>query len=215
MFTGLIEEIGSVRTVLSGKEWGSIAICCQAVLEGTKIGDSIAINGVCLTVTALQKDGFTADVMAETLGRSNLGHLQRGSLVNLERAMPANGRFGGHIVSGHVDGIGHLIKKESYGNAILLTVSASPLLLSELAEKGSVTLDGVSLTVVSVTETAFTVSVIPHTGANTTLTGKKISAPLNIETDILAKYIHRIFSAPSRKKEEGLSLSFLEKCGFS
>ena len=169
MFTGLIEEIGTVRHVVSGTEWGSIAIRCTEVLHGTKIGDSIAVNGVCLTVTSLQKDGFTADVMAETLRRSNLGKLHQGASVNLERAMAADGRFGGHMVAGHVDGTGILIQKKQEGNAVLLTFSAAPALLYEVVEKGSIAIDGVSLTVVSVSSEAFTVSIIPHTGTKTIL----------------------------------------------
>ena len=175
MFTGLIEEIGSVRHVVSGAEWGSIAIGCRNVLSGTKIGDSIAVNGVCLTVTDLKKDGFTADVMAETLHRSSLGTLRQGDPVNLERAMPADGRFGGHIVAGHIDGTGVLSRKERIGNAVLLEISAAPAILYEIVEKGSIAIDGVSLTVVSVSENGFTVSIIPHTGAQTILLEKNIN----------------------------------------
>ena len=191
MFTGLIEEIGSVRHVVSGAEWGSIAIGCRNVLSGTKIGDSIAVNGVCLTVTDLKKDGFTADVMAETLHRSSLGTLRRGDPVNLERAMPADGRFGGHIVAGHIDGTGVLSRKERIGNAVLLEISAAPAILYEIVEKGSIAIDGVSLTVVSVSENGFTVSIIPHTGAQTILLEKNTGSTVNLETDVIAKYVRR------------------------
>ena len=186
MFTGLIEEIGSVRHVVSGAEWGSIAIGCRNVLSGTKIGDSIAVNGVCLTVTDLKKDGFTADVMAETLHRSSLGTLRQGDPVNLERAMPADGRFGGHIVAGHIDGTGVLSRKERIGNAVLLEISAAPAILYEIVEKGSIAIDGVSLTVVSVSENGFTVSIIPHTGAQTILLEKNTGSTVNLETDVIA-----------------------------
>lgn len=215
MFTGLIEEIGAVRRVVSGAEWGSIAIGCKDILAGTKIGDSIAVNGVCLTVTSLQKDGFTADVMAETLRRSDLGALRQGDPVNLERAMPADGRFGGHIVAGHVDGTGSLTRKQKEGNATILTIAAPPHVLYEIVEKGSVAIDGVSLTVVSVDEECFTVSIIPHTGGQTILLGKKTGDPVNLETDVIAKYVRR-FTAPQKEteKKSGLTLSFLQENGY-
>lgn len=214
MFTGLIEEIGSVRRVVSGAEWGSIAIACKDILPGTKIGDSIAVNGVCLTVTTLQKDGFTADVMAETLRRSDLGALRQGDPVNLERAMAADGRFGGHIVAGHVDGTGTLARKKQEGNAMVLTIAATPALLYEIVEKGSITIDGVSLTVVSVTQENFTVSIIPHTGAQTILLDKKTGDPVNLETDVIAKYIRRFTTPQKAEKKSGLTLSFLQENGF-
>lgn len=214
MFTGLIEEIGSVRRVVSGAEWGSIAIACKDILPGTKIGDSIAVNGVCLTVTTLQKDGFTADVMAETLRRSDLGALRQGDPVNLERAMAADGRFGGHIVAGHVDGTGTLARKKQEGNAMVLTIAAAPALLYEIVEKGSITIDGVSLTVVSVTQENFTVSIIPHTGAQTILLDKKTGDPVNLETDVIAKYIRRFTTPQKAEKKSGLTLSFLQENGF-
>lgn len=214
MFTGLIEEIGSVRRVVSGAEWGSIAIACKDILPGTKIGDSIAVNGVCLTVTTLQKDGFTADVMAETLRRSDLGALRQGDPVNLERAMAADGRFGGHIVAGHVDGTGTLARKKQEGNAMVLTIAADPAILYEIVEKGSITIDGISLTVVSVNQEAFTVSIIPHTGAQTILLDKKTGDPVNLETDVIAKYIRRFTTPQKEEKKSGLTLSFLQENGF-
>lgn len=214
MFTGLIEEIGSVRRVVSGTEWGSIAIGCKEILPGTKIGDSIAVNGVCLTVTTLQRDGFTADVMAETLRRSDLGSLRQGDPVNLERAMPANGRFGGHIVAGHVDATGTLAKKKKEGNATVLTISASPQTLYEIVEKGSIAIDGVSLTVVSVDDAGFSVSIIPHTGGQTILLDKKTGDPVNLETDVIAKYIRRFTSPQKEEKKSGLTMSFLAENGF-
>ena len=214
MFTGLIEEIGSVRHVVSGAEWGSIAIGCRNVLSGTKIGDSIAVNGVCLTVTDLKKDGFTADVMAETLHRSSLGALRQGDPVNLERAMPADGRFGGHIVAGHIDGTGVLSRKERTGNAVLLEISAAPAILYEIVEKGSIAIDGVSLTVVSVSENGFTVSIIPHTGAQTILLEKNTGSTVNLETDVIAKYVRRFTSPAPEEKKTTLTLDFLRENGF-
>ena len=214
MFTGFIEEIGSVRHVVSGAEWGSIAIGCRNVLSGTKIGDSIAVNGVCLTVTDLKKDGFTADVMAETLHRSSLGTLRQGDPVNLERAMPADGRFGGHIVAGHIDGTGVLSRKERIGNAVLLEISAAPAILYEIVEKGSIAIDGVSLTVVSVNESGFTVSIIPHTGAQTILLEKNTGSTVNLETDVIAKYVRRFTSPAPEEKKTTLTLDFLRENGF-
>ncbi len=214
MFTGLTEEIGSVRHVVSGAEWGSIAIGCRNVLSGTKIGDSIAVNGVCLTVTDLKKDGFTADVMAETLHRSSLGTLRQGDPVNLERAMPADGRFGGHIVAGHIDGTGVLSRKERIGNAVLLEISAAPAILYEIVEKGSIAIDGVSLTVVSVSENGFTVSIIPHTGAQTILLEKNTGSTVNLETDVIAKYVRRFTSPAPEEKKTTLTLDFLRENGF-
>ena len=214
MFTGLIEEIGSVRRVVSGAEWGRIAIACKDILPGTKIGDSIAVNGVCLTVTNLQKDGFTADVMAEILRRSDLGALRQGDPVNLERAMAADGRFGGHIVAGHVDGTGTLVRKKQEGNAMVLTIAADPAILYEIVEKGSITIDGISLTVVSVDAERFTVSIIPHTGAKTILLDKKTGDPVNLETDVIAKYIRRFTTPQKEEKKSGLTLSFLQENGF-
>lgn len=217
MFTGLIEEIGKVQQVVSGAEWGSISIACREVLKGTKIGDSIAVNGVCLTVVHLGKDGFTADVMAETLKRSSLGTLRRGDAVNLERAMPADGRFGGHIVAGHIDGTGVLSRKERNGNAVLLEIAAPPSLLYEIVEKGSIAIDGVSLTVVSVGESGFTVSIIPHTGAQTILLGKNTGDAVNLETDVIAKYVRRFTHTPAPELEEKkstLTLAFLRENGF-
>ena len=214
MFTGLIEEIGSVRHVVSGAEWGSIAIGCRNVLSGTKIGDSIAVNGVCLTVTDLKKDGFTADVMAETLHRSSLGTLRQGDPVNLERAMPADGRFGGHIVAGHIDGTGVLSRKERIGNAVLLEISAAPAILYEIVEKGSIAIDDVSLTVVSVSENGFTVSIIPHTGAQTILLEKNTGSTVNLETDVIAKYVRRFTSPAPEEKKTTLTLDFLRENGF-
>ena len=214
MFTGLIEEIGSVRQVVSGAEWGSISIGCRNVLSGTKIGDSIAVNGVCLTVTDLKKDGFTADVMAETLRRSSLGTLRQGDPVNLERAMPADGRFGGHIGAGHIDGTGVLSRKERTGNAVLLEISAAPAILYEIVEKGSIAIDGVSLTVVSVSENGFTVSIIPHTGAQTILLEKNTGSTVNLETDVIAKYVRRFTSPAPEEKKTTLTLDFLRENGF-
>ena len=165
MFTGIIEELGTVKSVMSGGCSGEIKINAAVVTEGTKIGDSIAVNGVCLTVTAISTYGFSADVMPETLHRTSLGKLRPGDSVNLERAMPAGGRFGGHIVTGHIDGTGMIRKITRDEIAYRLNISAPKTILALIMEKGSVCIDGVSLTVTDVDESSFGVSIIPHTGA--------------------------------------------------
>ena len=172
MFTGIIEELGRIRNVSLQGSSGTIAIQAKKVLEGTRIGDSIAVNGICLTVVSLQKDGFMADVMAETIRRSSLGQGKNGDLVNLERAMAADGRFGGHVVSGHIDGTGKIRSFKKEENAVWVTVEAGEELLDLIVEKGSICMDGISLTVAAVGEGWFQVSVIPHTGQETTLLGK-------------------------------------------
>ena len=194
MFTGIIEEIGSVASVEpSGNGAGArIKIRAQKILQGTKAGDSIAVNGVCLTATSLGADFFTADVMAETLRRSNLGSLMPGSRVNLERAMAADGRFGGHIVSGHIDGTGTIAETDREGNAVWVYVSAPKEILDLIVQKGSIAIDGISLTVAKLEAARFAVSVIPHTGEETTLLSKKPGDLVNLENDIVGKYVQRL-----------------------
>lgn len=215
MFTGLIEEIGFIDKVISQNSGGQLVIQAKTIQEGAKLGDSIAVNGVCLTVTNLTKTSFTADVMPETLKRSNLGQLQKGSPVHLERAMAANGRFGGHMVSGHIDGTGTIAAKKQEGNAIRLFIRADAALLGQIIEKGSIAIDGVSLTVISVDKEQFSVGIIPHTGTQTTLLNKKIGEEVNLETDIIAKYIQRFLENNEAKQEKSsLSLEFLRENGF-
>nr|WP_274955365.1 riboflavin synthase [Treponema porcinum] len=171
---------------------GSVQIQASTVLEGTKTGDSIAVNGVCLTVTKLTKSSFTADVMAETFRRTNLGNLGKNSRVNLERAMAADGRFGGHIVSGHIDGTGIISRIKEEGNAVWIYISVPQSILNLIVEKGSVAVDGISLTVAAVSDKEFAVSVIPHTRENTALSGKKTGAVVNLENDIIGKYVQKL-----------------------
>lgn len=196
MFTGLIEEVGTIKHMTASGLSGQLAIRADKVLEGTKIGDSIAVNGICLTVVSLQPDGFTADVMAETVRRSSLSACRNGDPVNLERAMPADGRFGGHIVSGHIDGTGVIQSMVREENAVWITVSAAPNLLKYIVEKGSIAIDGVSLTVAYVDDRVFKVSVIPHTGEETTLLGRKPGDPVNLENDIVGKYVEKLMRYP-------------------
>lgn len=192
MFTGIVEECGTVLDVLKNGVSGSVQIQASTVLEGTKTGDSIAVNGVCLTVTKLTKSSFTADVMAETFRRTNLGSLGKNSRVNLERAMAADGRFGGHIVSGHIDGTGVISRIKEEGNAVWIYISAPQSILNLIVEKGSVAVDGISLTVAAVSDKEFAVSVIPHTRENTALSGKKTGAVVNLENDIIGKYVQKL-----------------------
>ncbi|WP_288906429.1 riboflavin synthase [uncultured Treponema sp.] len=192
MFTGIVEECGTVLDVLKNGVSGSVQIQASTVLEGTKTGDSIAVNGVCLTVTKLTKSSFTADVMAETFRRTNLGNLEKNSRVNLERAMAADGRFGGHIVSGHIDGTGIISRIKEEGNAVWIYISAPQSILNLIVEKGSVAVDGISLTVAAVSDKEFAVSVIPHTRENTALSGKKTGAVVNLENDIIGKYVQKL-----------------------
>lgn len=221
MFTGIVEEKGSVRYIQLTGESGVLAIKARKVLEGTKIGDSIAVNGVCLTVTSLQPDGFTADVMAETLRRSSLGQCKTGSKVNLERAMAADGRFGGHIVSGHIDGIGTIRSMIREENAIWVSIKTPPQILRLIVEKGSICIDGISLTVVKVDEEGFQVSVIPHTGEETILLEKVPGDPVNLENDVVGKYVEKLLglqknenSQSEGKKSSGITMEFLEEFGF-
>ena len=216
MFTGIIEEVGEVRRVLSGSTAGEIAIRAKTVLEGTKLGDSIAVNGVCLTVTGLLGDGFTADVMPETLRRTNLGRLGTGSRVNLERAMAADGRFGGHIVSGHIDGVGTIRSQRREENAVWLTIAAPKDILNLIVMKGSIAIDGVSLTVADLTGDTFAVSIIPHTGAQTILLGKRPGDHVNLENDVIGKYVRRLLEPyqATAPKSGGITEEFLLQYGF-
>lgn len=198
-----------------GSQSALLHIECKKVLEGTQVGDSIAVNGVCLTVTAINGGGYTADVMSETLNRSTLASMKRGSRVNLERAMAADGRFGGHIVAGHVDGIGEIIKIARDETAVWYRISAASEVMRYIVEKGSIAIDGISLTVAQVSDTDFTVSVIPHTQANTVLREKRAGDYVNLETDIIGKYVEKLLhpSAETRK-ESKLTMEFLREHGF-
>ena len=187
MFTGIVEELGQVKALSLRGNSGTLTVKAKKVLEGTKIGDSIAVNGVCLTVTNMKNNEFSADVMAETVRRSSLGALRDGSYVNLERAMAADGRFGGHIVSGHIDGTGQIESMRREENAVWVTIACADMILDLIVEKGSICIDGISLTVAAVTKRNFSVSVIPHTGEETTLLKKKAGDPVNLENDIVGK----------------------------
>ncbi|MEE3468520.1 MAG: riboflavin synthase [Eubacterium sp.] len=214
MFTGIIEEVGTIDRISRGSRSAKLRVSCRVVTEGTKVGDSIAVNGVCLTATSVASGVFEADVMEETVARSSLATLKNGSRVNLERAMPADGRFGGHIVAGHVDGTGTIrsIRKEEMAVVFEIEVAdaggtagaqagafaqaqgaGSPAaLMRYIVEKGSIAIDGISLTVASVAGNRFTVSIIPHSIANTTLADRKTGDIVNLETDIIGKYVEKL-----------------------
>ncbi|MCR5357639.1 MAG: riboflavin synthase [Lachnospiraceae bacterium] len=216
MFTGIIEELGTIKDMPPAGVSGAVSIAASKVLEGTKVGDSIAVNGICLTVTTLSTDGFTADVMPETVRRTSLSILKRGDKVNLERALAVGGRFGGHIVSGHIDGTGNIREYKKEANAIWVTVAAPSDILRLIVEKGSIAIDGISLTVAAVDETSFKVSVIPHTAQETTLTLKRPGDPVNLETDIIGKYVEKLLGGAYIKTEDkgtasgGLTMEMLE-----
>lgn len=219
MFTGIVEELGKVVSIKNGEKSSVLTINGKLIFEDMHIGDSIAVNGVCLTVTSKTNDTFTADVMAETLRRSSLGSLKVGSYVNLERAMAANGRFGGHIVSGHIDGTGEIESFVREDNAVWVTVKTPEKLLKYIIEKGSIAIDGISLTVAYVDDKCFKVSLIPHTGANTTLLDKKPGDIVNLENDVVGKYVEKLLhysdtTTPSRASESPLSEDFLMQHGF-
>ncbi len=216
MFTGIIEETGRVRNIKNGASSSVITIEAKTVLDETKLGDSIAVNGACLTVVKISDGYFDADVMAETLRRSNLKRLKKGDFVNLERAMKAGGRFGGHIVSGHIDteGIISGLKKED--NAVWVTLACPREIMKYVVMKGSAAIDGISLTVADVTETGFSVSVIPHTNRETTLLSKKTGDFVNVECDVLSKYVETILTFKENYKPEDtrIDMNFLTKNGF-
>lgn len=217
MFTGIIEEIGTLQSVKKGQNSSVLTISAKHVLEHTRIGDSIAANGVCLTVTGIGSGWYQMDVMAETLRRTNLGELKPGDPLNLERALPVNGRLGGHIVSGHIDGTGSICSFRREDTATWVTIAADRKLLHYIVEKGSIAVDGVSLTVAAVTEQDFSVSIIPHTGGETILLKKKIGAFVNLECDIIGKYVEKLLTHDAgggAGKTSGISMEFLQKCGF-
>lgn len=224
MFTGIIEEVGNILKIDRGSKSSVLHIGGKLIFDDLKIGDSVAVNGVCLTVTTLSSNSFTADVMSETLSRSSLGMLTRNSPVNLERAMAANGRFGGHIVSGHIDGTGTIESIQKDDNAVWYSIKASEKLMRYIVEKGSIAIDGISLTVAKVTKSTFSVSIIPHTIKATILGTKGIGDTVNLENDMVGKYIERFLTVPPLNAEgipqepagnnQGITKEFLAKYGY-
>lgn len=212
MFTGIVEEKGVVQKIAKGVHCASLVIAASKIMEDLHVGDSIAVNGVCLTVTEFAKQTFQADVMPETMNRSSLGMLRTGNHVNLERAMPANGRFGGHIVSGHIDGTGVIAEVKREENAVWYTISAGENIMRYIIEKGSVAIDGISLTVAKTGKDYFKVSVIPHTMEQTILPEKRQGDKVNLENDQIGKYIEHLLGL--EKKTSGITMDFLHQYGF-
>ncbi len=214
MFTGIIEEIGTIRSIRQGSSSASIAIEAEKILRDAKVGDSIAVNGICLTVTETHNGMFTADIMSETLKRSSLGRFSAGSCVNLERAMAADGRFGGHMVTGHADGIGKIIRIRRDDIAIWFTIQTKPDIMHCIVEKGSIAIDGISLTVAETNDDNFSVSVIPHTLKHTTLKEKQTGSLVNLESDIVGKYTAKLLSFVIRQPQCRITKDFLQQYAF-
>lgn len=210
MFTGIVEEVGRILSIKPT----SLVMEADKVLDGTKLGDSIAVNGVCLTVVRIGNKEFEADVMPETKRCSNLRNVKLGEKVNLERAMAADGRFGGHMVSGHIDGEGSILEIKEEDNAFWYFICAKEEILKYVVRKGSVAIDGISLTVAKVEKEGFYVSIIPHTRKETSLSDKKIGDRVNVECDMVGKYIEHFISFQDRKKESSLNEEFLKKFGY-
>lgn len=215
MFTGIIEEMGKIKAVKNGEKSSTLTISAKKVLENTALGDSIAVNGVCLTVTNLGSDYFCADVMAETMRRTNLSQQKPDSPVNLERALTPLTRMGGHIVSGHIDGTGTITAYEKEDNATWVTVQTTEEILKYVVEKGSIAIDGISLTVAYVDNICFKVSIIPHTSQQTTLLEKGVGNTVNLECDVIAKYVEKLMGLKTDKKsEDNITEEMLIEYGF-
>ena len=210
MFHGIIEEKGHIENISHGAKSCRLTVKADKIFDDLKLGDSVAVNGVCLTAQSINPPCFTADVMAETVRMTNIGNLTKGSTVNLERAMQLNGRFGGHIVSGHIDGTGTVVSKIKEDNAVLVTVTANDNIMRYIIHKGSVTLDGISLTVAGISNDRFTVSIIPHTASETTLLDKRTGDKINIECDVIGKYVEKF----TRIQGSGITAEFLKENGF-
>ncbi|OCS83020.1 riboflavin synthase [Caryophanon tenue] len=213
MFTGIIEEVGKIEYVQQTQQAVSLCIQAKEVLRDVKLGDSIAVNGVCLTVTSFQATSFTADVMPETVKATNLLALRQGSLVNLERAMLANGRFGGHIVSGHIDGVGSIKRIQPQANAVYIDIDVPASIAGQCIVKGSITLDGTSLTIFDVASTTVTVSLIPHTYRETIFATKRSGDAVNVECDVIGKYVQHFLSAQQSTPTK-INEHFLAQHGF-
>ena len=211
MFTGIIEEIGVIENIRRGDKYCNLTVKAKKVLDDVHIGDSIAVNGICLTVTYFNTDIFTADIMNETWNRTALSLLRHGNLVNLERAMPMNGRLGGHIVTGHIDGTGRISSVRRDKNAVWYQINTQREILNLIVEKGSIAIDGISLTVAKVSKADFSVSVIPHTLEQTILKNKQVGDMVNLENDILGKYVQKLID---NSNETELSKELLCRYGF-
>ena len=217
MFTGLVAELGTVQRLARQGNSYHLTVGAKKVLTNLKIGDSVAVNGACLTVVRMDEGGFTADVMPETVRLTNIGSLQPGSKVNLERTLRLCDGLDGHIVSGHVEGLGTICEQRPEGIAVVVTIATPPELLKYIIKKGSIAIDGISLTVTEVTDTSFSVSLIPHTAKETTLGFKKVGDSVNLETDILGKYVERMLTWNKQTqagKADTLNMQTLLENGF-
>ncbi len=216
MFTGIVEELGKLVSLEMGDGSGVITIAAEKVLEGTRLGDSIAVNGVCLTARAFGNGVFSADVMPETLRKSNLGNLKRGAAVNLERAMSLGGRLGGHLMLGHVDAAGKVVSVRPEGTAVVYTISAPEEVRRYILPQGSVGVDGISLTVARLAGENFSVSLIPHTVEMTTLGKSGAGYEVNLEADVIGKYVYKMLGSglPGGQGEGGLTIEKLAEGGF-
>lgn len=215
MFTGIVEEVGTIENIKKQGISAAVKIRCKKILEDTRIGDSIAVNGICLTVTAMETDGFWADVMTETMYRSSFSETGRYAKVNLERAMAAGGRFGGHMVSGHIDGTGKIVHIKAEENAVWYTIQTGEDILRYIVEKGSVAVDGISLTIAKASEKEFKVSIIPHTRQETALTERTTGSRVNLECDIIGKYVERFLKdRKPEQKQSRVTEAFLTAHGF-
>ena len=214
MFTGIVEELGTIRKIATAKDGARLEVSVKTVLSDAKSGDSIAVNGVCLTVVDYAADWFAADVSAETLRRTSLKQARTGSQVNLERAMAATSRFGGHIVQGHVDGTGEFLEAKAAGNGWAVRIGFPPELARYIVEKGSITVDGISLTVAALGADWFEIAVIPHTWNVTNLSSLARGATVNLEVDIIAKYVERMVGAYSVPSKEILTIEKLAELGY-
>lgn len=216
MFTGLVEELGKVKNIARGAKSVRLTVSGHKVLEDVKLGDSIAVNGTCLTVVDFSRDWFTADVMPETVDRTALAGLKPGDTVNLERTLRVGDRLGGHIVSGHIDGVGTILAKEQNDNAVIVRIGAGPEIMRYIIQKGSIAVDGTSLTVVDFGPDWFTVSLIPHTATMTTVGLKTTGQPVNLEADIIGKYVEKLLGfSQAAQPAEKITLGFLEQHGFT
>jgi riboflavin synthase len=214
MFTGIIEETGIIRSIRQGNRSSELTVSADLILTEIKTGDSICTNGICLTVTRFDQHSFTVDVMPETMMKTSLGLLKAGHLVNLERALRLCDRLGGHLVSGHIDGTGIIKRILQDDNAIRFDISADPSMLRYIVEKGSVAIDGISLTVTHVNDELFGVSVIPHTRKTTTLFHRKTGDKVNIECDMIAKYTEKLTTNNNSNGQRRISLEFLTNNGY-
>ncbi|MFN0088143.1 MAG: riboflavin synthase [Blastocatellia bacterium] len=214
MFTGIIEELGSIRAIATARDGARVEVAARAVLDGARLGDSIAVNGVCLTVAGLEAGAFAADVSAETLRRTSLKQARAGSRVNLERPLTPSTRLGGHIVQGHVDGEGALIEARASGEGWIVRIGFPPALARYIVEKGSIAVDGISLTVAALGDAWFEIAIIPHTWKMTNLSSLARGDAVNLEVDIIAKYVERMMTARTGESSDRLTLERLSDLGY-